>query len=166
MLERLLARWRLRRCASVGAGVRVMGRVDVRGEGEIHVGDGVTLDGSRVPIELRAFRGGAIVIDNGARIDGGASIEARRSIRVGAGAHLGAFCKVMDNHQHRVHGDRWKAPDSTPIAIEADAEIGPRAVLLPGARIGRGARVVGGAVVSRPVPPQAIASGVPATVRR
>jgi acetyltransferase-like isoleucine patch superfamily enzyme len=48
--------------------------------------------------------------------------------------------------------------------IEDDASIGANATLLPGVRVGRGAMVAAGAVVTRDVPPWTLAVGVPARV--
>ncbi len=53
-----------------------------------------------------------------------------------------------------------------PVHIEAGADIGARAVILPGVRIGRGAVVGAGAVVTRDVPPLAVVAGVPARILR
>jgi len=53
-----------------------------------------------------------------------------------------------------------------PVVIEAWADIGVNAVILPGVRIGRGAIVGAGAVVTGDVPPLAVVAGVPARVLR
>lgn len=52
------------------------------------------------------------------------------------------------------------------IVVEDDAWIGAHATILPGVRIGRGAVVGAGAVVTRDVPPHSIAAGVPARIIR
>lgn len=49
-----------------------------------------------------------------------------------------------------------------PPVIEDDASIGAGAVLLPGVRIGRGALVGAGAVVTHDVPAGAVVYGCPA----
>lgn len=49
-----------------------------------------------------------------------------------------------------------------PIHIEADCWIGARVTILPGVRIGRGATVAAGAVVTRDVEPGYVVGGVPA----
>lgn len=54
----------------------------------------------------------------------------------------------------------------SPVRIEAWADIGMGAVILPGVTVGRGAIVGAGAVVTRDVPAFAIAAGVPARVLR
>jgi acetyltransferase-like isoleucine patch superfamily enzyme len=53
-----------------------------------------------------------------------------------------------------------------PIVVEQGAWIGIRAVILPGVRIGQGAIVGAGAVVTRDIPEYAIAAGNPAKVVR
>ena len=53
-------------------------------------------------------------------------------------------------------------PELQPTSIGADAWIGCGAILLAGVRVGRGAIVAAGAVVTREVPPYEIHGGVPA----
>jgi acetyltransferase-like isoleucine patch superfamily enzyme len=48
------------------------------------------------------------------------------------------------------------------ITIEAEAFIGPGAIVLPGVTIGRGAVVTAGSVVSSSVPPMTVVQGNPA----
>ena len=48
------------------------------------------------------------------------------------------------------------------VTVEASCYIGARATILPGLRIGRGAVVGAGAVVTKDVPPGSIVKGVPA----
>lgn len=49
-----------------------------------------------------------------------------------------------------------------PVTIEAWADIGTGAIILPGVTVGRGSLVGAGAVVTHDVPPLAIVAGVPA----
>ncbi len=49
-----------------------------------------------------------------------------------------------------------------PVRIEAWADIGTAAVILPGVTVGKGSIVGAGAVVNRDVPPFAVVAGVPA----
>jgi maltose O-acetyltransferase len=143
-------RMKLRRCASVGPSTVALGRVWVRGRGQVHLANGVVLDARAAPIELCAHRGAEIRIGPGVRIEGGASLEAVSRIEVGAEAKLGSFCKILDNHLHPVGGwDRDHRPPSRPVVIGERAAVGARAILLPGARVGSGAVVPPGAVISR-----------------
>lgn len=160
----LSTRWKLRRCAAVGRAAAARGGIWIHGPGEVRVGDRVLFDGSAAPIELHVGQGAEIVIEDDVRIDGGVSMEAKRSIRVGARAHVGRFCKILDNHFHRL-GDRDGRPESTPVIIEEEADLGVRSILLPGAHIGRGTVVRAGTVLTRRVPAGVIVAGVPAMVR-
>lgn len=57
-----------------------------------------------------------------------------------------------------------QAMDEADVVIGADAWLGTRAIVLPGARIGAGAIIGAGAVVRGDIPPMAIAVGAPARV--
>jgi acetyltransferase-like isoleucine patch superfamily enzyme len=162
-----VARWKLRGCAAVGRSPQVLGRVFVHGPGRVTLGNGVVFDALAAPVELRTHAPGAeIVIGDGVRIESGASIEAVESVRIGARSRIGRFAKVMDNHFHPLLGDRHARPDSGPVRIGADADIGARAVVLAAAQVGNGSRVRAGAVLTRklPVPDGATATGIPAVL--
>jgi maltose O-acetyltransferase len=53
-----------------------------------------------------------------------------------------------------------------PTVIEDDEWIGTRALIMPGVRVGRGAIVGAGAVVTRDVDPFTVVGGVPARLIR
>jgi len=61
----------------------------------------------------------------------------------------------------RCHGLHWSITEA-PVVIEDDVWIGSGAIVLPGTRVGRGAVVAAGAVVSRDVPAMSVVAGVPA----
>ncbi len=160
----MLSRLKLWRCEKVGLSPRVLGRVYVRGQGRVVIGDRVVLDGRSAPIELHALEGGEIILGDDVRIEGGASLEALESIFVGNRCVLGGFCKVLDNNFHPVRGDRHQRPESMPVMIEPFVTIGVRAILLPGAHLQTGSRVGPGAVVTRRVPAGVEVAGMPLKV--
>jgi len=125
-----------------------LGRVWIHGEGQVFIDEDVVLDARWAPIEIHAARGARIVIASGVRIDSGASLEAIASITIGAGASIGPFSKVMDNHFHQIDRDH-RLPPSRPVTIGAGASVGERAILLPGASVASGAVVPPGAVITR-----------------
>jgi acetyltransferase-like isoleucine patch superfamily enzyme len=130
----------------------VSGRVWLPGAGRVFVGHGVTLNGTPVPIELRAHSGAEIVIDDGAVIESGASIEATRSVVIGKGARIGPMCKIMDNHFHQTLGNRLVRPKAVPIVIGAHAIIGPHAIILAGGSLEPGAYLAPRGVLSFHLP--------------
>ena len=152
-LKKLLSLTRLRPLTAVfrveiGPEVEIEGRVWMPGIGRVHLGRGVRRRGRLAPIELRAHDGAEIRLGDGVVVEAGASIEATQRVEVGARTSIGAFAKVIDNHYHRTVGDRNERPAPTPITIGEDAVVGPRAILLPGARVCARAVVRAGQVLA------------------
>jgi acetyltransferase-like isoleucine patch superfamily enzyme len=152
-LKRLISLSRVRPLWAVlqielGAEVELEGAVWIPGPGRVHLGRGVRLRARRAPIELRAHEGAEIWLGDGVVVEAGASIEATGRVEVGARASIGAFSKLIDNHYHRTVGDRTERPPPVPIFVGEDAIIGPRAILLPGARVAARGMVGAGQVLS------------------
>jgi acetyltransferase-like isoleucine patch superfamily enzyme len=139
--------------------------VHVHGGGEVRVGERVVFDTSIAPIELHVEEGATIAIGDDVYVASGTSMEAQRSICIGARACIGAFTKIIDGHFHVLEGDRHVRPAPSAVIVEDDVTIGPRCVLLPRAHVGRGSTLGAGTVVTRRFPPFAVLVGVPATVR-
>lgn len=74
--------------------------------------------------------------------------------RVFIGPHV---CFTNDKHPHAT--GEWKQLQTV---VEDEASIGAGAVILPGIRIGKGATVGAGSVVTKDVPPGATVKGNPA----
>jgi len=80
------------------------------------------------------------------------------------GDHVDIASEVMIyNSKHDIDSADFAAVDGE-VKIEDYVFIGPRAIILPGVTIGRGAVVAAGAVVTKDVSPFAIVAGIPATV--
>jgi acetyltransferase-like isoleucine patch superfamily enzyme len=157
---------RLRWRAKVGAAPVIEGGVHIRGKGRVVVGDGVRFEGHQAPIDLHVGSGAEIVLGDGVVLHSGCSIEALASVRIGAGSRLCAFSKVLDNHHHDLDGDLKQRPSSVPVLVEEDVLVGPRAILLPGAHLGRGSVVSPATVVARRTPPGSEITGYPASIRK
>ncbi len=176
-----LGRWRLR-----AQRVELAGRVKLYGvpivqrcEGSrIALGDAVILCsasrwtalGVAHPVVLRTLRpGAAIRIGRGTAISGG-SICAAVDVTIGERCLLGADVAIVDTDFHSIDPARreagWDDIACAPVHIGDDVFIGTRALVLKGVRIGRGAIVGAGAVVTRSVPDFAVVAGNPATIVR
>jgi acyl transferase domain-containing protein/acetyltransferase-like isoleucine patch superfamily enzyme len=159
----LATAYKLRDCADVGAGSRVVGRVWIHGEGRIVIGQRVLLDGSRAPIELHPEHGAEIVIGDDVVLGGGTSIEATHSVSIGPRTRVDAGCKIMDSHFHMLD-DRLERPPARAVVVEEDVQLGRNVILTAGAHVGRGTIVEARTVVGGPIGPDALARGIPAKI--
>lgn len=101
----------------------------------------------------------------------GAGSRIRAFAHVPAGARVGCDCNIGVHAlvgDGSVLGDRVVLDDGAQLGdgvrLEHDVTIGPNATILAGLTIRSRARVAAGAVVTRPVPPNAIVTGNPAQI--
>ncbi len=112
--------------------------------------------GHGVVVGSHAWVGRGAKIGNYTRIQHGAFVPNRTVI--GRGCFLGPNCTLTDDKNPKA--GRFYRP--LPPTLEDDCSIGAGAVILPGVRIGRGAMVGAGAVVTQDVPQFATVYGCPA----
>ena len=116
-----------------------------------------------------------IIIGNNVGISG-ATIYARKSIRIGDNTAIGGNCKILDNDFHPIEyedrnrlmndpngGDSDLVP-SKPIVIDRNCFIGCNSIILKGTILGDGCVVGAGAVVSGKFEENSVIVGNPAKV--
>ncbi len=160
-----LSMFYLRRCTSVGRRPRLYGRPRIINLGNLRIGDRFILFSHIVKSELATHEGGSIEIGNGVFINHGASISAHNLVTIGDGCQIGPYACIMDNDYHQVE-DRTKPGESQPIILERNVWLGVRVVVLKGVRIGENSVIGAGSVVTRDVPPNTLAAGMPAKAIR
>jgi acetyltransferase-like isoleucine patch superfamily enzyme len=165
-LQSLVSRCWLHASGALGRSVRIAGRVSIRGGGRLWIGDRVWFDAATAPIELIVLQGAELVIGEDVYLRGGTSIEAERSISIGARSRVDAFCKIMDSHFHPLTGNRHRRVAARSVMIEEDVEIGARSIIAAGAHLARRTTVAPASLVTRRFPPGVTLAGVPASVRR
>lgn len=126
------------------------------------------------------YRASGIKMGKGSVIHMWANFFQPKNIRVGEDTIIGDHCfldgrallkignhvdiasgVLIYNSEHDINSDDFKAIEE-PVEIGDFAFIGPRAIILPGVKIGRGAVVAAGAVVTKDVEDFAVVGGVPA----
>ena len=133
--------------------------------GTVEIGDRVKLqEDTHILVGLE----GSVQIGAGTRIHRGCQIESYKApIRIGRDVGIAARCTFL-SFDHGIAPDQWYAqqPLTTkgPIIIEDKVWLGHGVIVLSGVRIGEGAVIGAGSVVTRDVPDGAIAVGVPARV--
>ena len=149
------------------------------------LGDGVRLEPGVGFLHAETFEiGDGVYVGAQAQLEGRSGGDCRIGARVWIGPHvyldardlvveddvgLGAGVRILGSaHTGVPAGVPVVETDlePQPVRIEAGAEVGVNAVVMPGVTIGRGSMVGAGAVVTRDVPPMAVAVGVPAAVVR
>ncbi|WP_138495635.1 2,3,4,5-tetrahydropyridine-2,6-dicarboxylate N-acetyltransferase [Paenibacillus pinistramenti] len=109
--------------------------------------------GDNAVIMMGAVINIGVSIGEGTMIDMGAVLGGR--VQVGKMCHIGAGT---------VLAGVIEPPSAQPVVVEDDVLIGANAVVLEGVRIGEGAVVAAGAVVTEDVPPFTVVAGTPARV--
>lgn len=159
--ELLTAPIHLRSATVVGPHARTLGKPRIQNLGRMEIGGHVLLRSVNVPVELCTGPRGTLRLGDGVRINYGASIAAEESVSIGHRVRIGPYVMIVDTDFHEPY-QRSLRPKASPVVIEDDAWIGAKASVLKGVRIGRGAIVGVGAVVTRNVEPFTIVAGVPA----
>jgi FkbH-like protein len=147
----------------LGVGVRCVGRVVAKPAGRIVLGNDVRLNAPWNPIVLSTEPGGEITIGDDCDINYGTLISARKRVTIGSRVMMGNHCIVADADEP---GTVRGATEPRPIEIGDGAWLAVRVTVLPGAKIGAGAVITAGSVVSGEIPPNVVAAGIPARVVR
>lgn len=160
----LNARLRLRKC-ELGQMVALRGSARVDGKGKIIIGDRVRIWSHMGVTQLYAAKGAVLEIGSGTFVNTDTILSASTSIRIGQNVQIANQVIVMDGDFHKVE-DSTHPGLAEGIVIEDNVWIATRPMVLKGVRIGRGATVAAGAVVTKDVAAYTLVGGVPAKVIR
>ena len=129
-----------------------LGRECVLEEGIFFKFDGMWKPGPRIVLQDRVFVGR------------GCEFNIRSGVSIGDNCLIASGCKFID-HNHGMDVDlpmnAQQCPEA-PITLESDVWLGVNVVVLKGVRIGRGAVVGAGAVVTKSISDYEIWAGIPA----
>lgn len=122
---------------------------------------GVTLGkGSTIHMWTGFFDPRGVAIGEDTLIGDHCFLDGRDRLKIGSHTDIASQVLIY-NSEHDIEADYFRAI-TAPVEIGNYVFIGPRAIILPGVKIGDGAVVAAGAVVTKDVEPYKIVGGVPA----
>jgi acetyltransferase-like isoleucine patch superfamily enzyme len=129
---------------------------------------GMRLAGTRIGSKTLVYRGlytlapWRLTIGRSSVVGDHAILDARGGLVIGDNVNLSANVAIWTG-QHDYQSPMF-AYETAPVQIGDYAWLSFRTTILPGVRVGEGAVVAAGAVVTKDVPPYAIVAGIPAKV--
>ncbi|MFQ5456769.1 MAG: acyltransferase [Nitrospirota bacterium] len=153
----LFYRWLFDRCGLI----QVTGRIFViKKNARINIGKCLIWKHVKFDMEGRNKDQPAILeIGNLSTIGDRTEIHVAEKVSIGREVLIGWDCVIMDRNYHGIEDQEEKV---SPVIIEDNVWIGCRSIILPGVKIGKGAVIGAGSVVTRDVHPKTIAAGNPA----
>lgn len=129
----------------------------------IYVLEGVKIaKGVHIHMGTQFFKPSGVEIGEGSIVGQNAFLDGRDKLIIGKHVDIASDVMVY-NSEHDVNSEDFHAT-SAPVEIGDYVFIGPRAIILQGVKVGRGAVVAAGAVVTKDVAEFAIVGGVPARI--
>lgn len=136
---------------------------------DVEVGDGLQT-GHHALIREHTDIGDDVLVGTNAVLDGGCDIGDRVSFQTGVyipyGARIGD--RVFLGPHATLLNDRYPVRTDGELEgpiLDNDVTIGGNATILPGTKVGQGAFVAAGSVVTENVPPETLAMGAPARIK-
>lgn len=159
------------RCTSVGTGLRLENSIQgiplIIGDLKIFVGNNVAINDITTFCGLKVEDAPRLIIGDNTTISDRVSIFVGKEVRIGSNCIISAAL-ILDNPSHPIDPDLRRingsiqSEDISEVVIEDDVWLARGSIILEGVRIGRGAIVAAGAVVTRDVEPFNVVAGNPA----
>lgn len=115
---------------------------------------------SFIHMGARFYLPSGVSIGDGTVIGDHCFMDGRAPLKIGNNVDVASQVMIY-NSEHDINSDGFD-PIEEPVEIADYAFVGPRAIILPGVKIGNGAVVGAGAVVTKDVAPFKVVGGVPA----
>lgn len=168
-----VAAWTVLNYARLSLIWKLGARITFRGPVHVPSASGTVRVGRRSSfgphVSIEAASGATLSLGEHVAVNQGVFIVARESVTIGAYTLIGEYASIRDNDHGFSDLDRMISHQgftSDPVVIGSNVWIGRMATILKGVRVGDGAVIAAGAVVTRDVEANTIVGGVPARLIR
>ena len=142
----------------------IMGRVIFDLSGRASFGDRFRAEGYVSAISIRVDDSAILAVGNDVYLNSGVMIEAWHDIHIGDNVLMAPFSSIIDDDRHQMEPDAILHKGTTRIGN--NVWLGRSVSVMPGVTIGDGSVIGAHSVVTRDIPPNSFAVGVPARVIR
>lgn len=112
--------------------------------------------------DIMLFPGGHLELDN-CSLNSYSQIRCKNHVSIGSNTRISRNVQIWDDDHHTILSEH---KTNNEVIIENNVWIGAGAIILKGVHIGEGSMIAAGAVVTRDIPSNCVAAGVPAKVIR
>jgi|AP45_3_1055517.scaffolds.fasta_scaffold51116_2 acetyltransferase-like isoleucine patch superfamily enzyme len=160
------------RCEEVGDGLYMyQGLPYIGGDLKLRIGKQCKISAQTSLVAGHVYDRPTLTLGDHTNLGPGVVISVSKRVTIGSHVRVGSGVSISDNPGHPEDPvERRSRPvdkaDVRPVVIEDDVWLCTHAKIMPGVRIGKGAIVAAGAIVTRDVPPMTIVAGAPARVVR
>lgn len=112
-------------------------------------------------VRMELGKNATLRIGNGTYLNRNTVVIANKLVDIGRDCRISWDVVIMDSDLHALPGEEFA---HKPVVIEDNVWVGCRCIILKGVRVGTGAIIAAGAVVTKDVPAHTVVGGVPARV--
>jgi len=152
------------RAGTFGKQPVILGKVQFRFRGTVHIGDKFMADGIAAGVTIKVARDAVLSMGNGCYMNTGSAIEVYHEVRIGDHALIAPFASIFDDDRHEAEPGSSRAKG--PVIVGNNVWLGRNVAVLPGITIGDGSVIGANSVVTRDIPSNCFAAGAPARVIR
>jgi maltose O-acetyltransferase len=140
------------------------GKVCFHVKGTLIVGNDFRAGGHGRAVCIKVHEGGRLTLGDRVGMNLGTRIEARHDLRIGNRVMMAPSVSILDDSFHEIEPG-WPLYQR-PVTIGNNVWLGQNVVVLPGVTIGDNSVIGANSTVTRDIPPDVFAAGVPAKVVR
>lgn len=142
----------------------ILGRVNFMFEGTARIGDRFICEGTIAGVMINVYQNGVLTIGEGVYMNAGSSIEVFHEVRIGDHVLIAPFTSLIDDDAHQL--EPGTPQGKGPVIVGNNVWLGRHVSVMPGVTIGDNSVIGANSVVTRDIPPDCFAAGVPARVIR